>query len=329
MKNIKTATVYLSSSSNGPASHKNTAIELGEKLAQKEIHLCFGGMSSGLMELVSESCLINGGTVTGVVPMTLKDSDRQKANLTKLIAVETMWQRKRHMFEAADVIFNLPGGYGTVDEAVETLYWAELGLHNKPIVFLNTDNYWQSFTKFLMNDVETMPHAKFDFKDFIIIADTVDEAFEKIEKWEEPKGIEPIKNAHLPHFEDEIMSSETEPYIITEPRIDDVYRLSAAIALKQLGAVNRPLGVLNPDGNFNNFYEWAKQAEEIRYTTPNSLEIFCMAPDMKSLQEALQQSAANPLEIDLEEKWGKVPKIAKNRRKNRPSHKIYCEENKD
>lgn len=310
MKTIKTATVYLGSSANGPEKHKQDTILLGQELARRNIKLCYGGMNAGLMYLVAESCLQAGGHVTGVVPSKLKDSDRTKQNLDELIIVESMWERKRLMFETGDVIFTLPGGYGTIDEAIEALFWAELGLHKKPVVFLNTDNYWYDMIEFLNKNVEQMPNAPYNFKDFMIVADTVQEAFEKLDQWQKPQDLSPEDRPHLPHFEDEIMSNQDEPYLIIENRVDDIYKLSASIALKQLGAHHRPIGILDTNQNFIGFVKWAEHAQKTRYITNKCIELFDVENNMNDLQNALQLSANHKIIIDLEkEKWGDKPNL--------------------
>ncbi len=120
------------------------AEELGLLLAQKNIQLVYGGGKNGLMGIVADAVLKNKGKVTGVLPSLLSDKEHQHDALTTLHIVETMHERKKMMYELCDAAIILPGGYGTMDELFEMITWNQLSIHDKTIVLLNSDGYYDS-----------------------------------------------------------------------------------------------------------------------------------------------------------------------------------------
>jgi hypothetical protein len=134
--------VYCGSSSRGRESHKTAAHNLGETLAQEGIRLVYGGGHVGLMGIAADAALNNNGEVTGIIPQFLKDMEVGHGGCTELIVTETMHERKRRMVELSDAFVILPGGLGTLDETFEILTWRQLRLHDKPIIFVNIDDFW-------------------------------------------------------------------------------------------------------------------------------------------------------------------------------------------
>jgi uncharacterized protein (TIGR00730 family) len=121
------------------------AKQLGRALAERDVRLIYGGGSIGLMGVVMRSVLEHGGAVTGIIPEFLMRREVGNPALTELIVVDSMHERKRRMFELADAFAVLPGGLGTLDEAIEIITWQQLGLHGKPIAVLSVGDYWASF----------------------------------------------------------------------------------------------------------------------------------------------------------------------------------------
>ncbi|MGH9616184.1 MAG: TIGR00730 family Rossman fold protein, partial [Acidobacteriaceae bacterium] len=101
-------------------------------------------ISYPLMGVIADSVLAGGGEVIGVIPQQLVDSEVAHRGLTELHIVRTMHERKHRMAGLADAFVALPGGYGTLDELCEVLGWAQLSIHEKPIVLLDVMDYWQS-----------------------------------------------------------------------------------------------------------------------------------------------------------------------------------------
>jgi hypothetical protein len=143
MTTLRSVCVYCASSSRGPDSHKTAAGALGRLLAENNIRLVFGGGHVGLMGVVADAALAAGGEVTGVIPRFLRDLELAHDGCDEMIVTESMHSRKEKMAELSDGFVILPGGLGTLDEAFEIITWRQLGLHDKPVVFVDMDGYWQ------------------------------------------------------------------------------------------------------------------------------------------------------------------------------------------
>jgi len=149
MAKMKTICVYCGSSIGAREIYREHARELGHAIADAGYRLVYGGGHVGLMGVVADAVLAAGGEAIGVIPRYLVDRELAHRGLTELHVVETMHQRKQMMADLADAFVALPGGYGTLDELCEVLGWAQLRMHNKPIVLLDTEGYWQPlFTMF-------------------------------------------------------------------------------------------------------------------------------------------------------------------------------------
>ena len=109
----------------------------------------YGGAHAGLMGMLADSALANGSAVLGVIPRSLAGIEVAHQHLSKLVLVETMHERKALMAQEADAFVALPGGFGTLDEFFEILTWAQLGIHAKPCVLINTAGYYDHLLSFL------------------------------------------------------------------------------------------------------------------------------------------------------------------------------------
>ena len=134
--------------------YRAAATELGKLFGGSGVQLVYGGGGSGLMGIVADSVLEAGGEVTGVIPDYLQDRELGHQKLTRLEVVSSMHERKRRMFDLADGIVVLPGGVGTLEEALEVITWKQLGMHNKPIVILNVQKYWQKLNELIAETIE-------------------------------------------------------------------------------------------------------------------------------------------------------------------------------
>jgi len=133
---------------NNPA-FRAEATALGVAIAQAGLGLVYGGACRGLMGAVADAALAAGGEVIGVLPDALSGREIAHNGLTSLELVPTMHERKARIHELSDAILALPGGYGTLDELLEAITWAQIGLHTKPCVLINTLNYWNGLLVFL------------------------------------------------------------------------------------------------------------------------------------------------------------------------------------
>src|ERR1700750_1460825 len=136
---MKSITVFCGSSFGTDDIFREQAFLLGETLAKQHIQLIYGGADTGLMGAVADGTLNAGGKVTGILPHFLQSKEIAHKNLTELIIVETMHERKTKMNDLCEGVIVLPGGYGTLEEFFEMITWAQLGLHKKPIGILNID----------------------------------------------------------------------------------------------------------------------------------------------------------------------------------------------
>jgi uncharacterized protein (TIGR00730 family) len=140
--------IFCGSSAGRNTAYKGAAVKLGQLLAEKKLNLVYGGGNIGLMGEIAQSVIKAGGKAIGVIPQFLVEKELVYTNLTKIHVVDSMHERKAMMVELADAFIAMPGGFGTLEETVEVLTWAQLGLHRKPIGLLNIDGYYDYLNDF-------------------------------------------------------------------------------------------------------------------------------------------------------------------------------------
>lgn len=128
--------------------------KIAEHIVNNQINLVYGGGNLGLMGTVADTVLTFGGTVTGVITEELYNRSEAHLNLTNLIIVESMQERKKRMMQLSDGFIVLPGGLGTLEELFEIWNASKLRLHNKPIGLLNTSNYYNKLLEFITHSSE-------------------------------------------------------------------------------------------------------------------------------------------------------------------------------
>jgi uncharacterized protein (TIGR00730 family) len=146
---IRNICVYCGSNPGRNPAYVEAARGLGRLMAERGIGLVYGGGGLGLMGEIARAVLAGGGRVTGIIPTFLSEREHMLRDVTELLVVGDMHERKRLMFERSDAFVALPGGIGTLEELVEQLTWAQLGRHRKPIVLLNVDGFWAPFVALL------------------------------------------------------------------------------------------------------------------------------------------------------------------------------------
>ncbi len=147
-------TVYSASSGQVPQVYVEAACELGECLARRGHILVNGAGRTGLMGATAEACLAAGGEAVGVIPQFMVEQGWQHAGMSRLIVTADMHERKEKMAELSDACIALPGGVGTLEELLEVITWKQLGLYLKPIIILNTDDYFSPLLAQLERAVE-------------------------------------------------------------------------------------------------------------------------------------------------------------------------------
>lgn len=174
--------VFCGSSSGKNPSYQIAAIQLGKQLVERNIDLVYGGGSIGLMGLVSQAVYDGGRHVLGVIPKSLMPREITGETIGEVRAVSGMHQRKAEMARQADAFIALPGGYGTLEELLEVITWAQLGIHEKPVGLLNVDGYYNSLLSFIDKTVDegfVSPAAR----GIIVSAPTAHELISKLEAY--------------------------------------------------------------------------------------------------------------------------------------------------
>ena len=176
---INAVAVFCGSQSGGNGRFSDQSVLLGKLIAQKNIKIVYGGGNVGLMGLLANAALQEGGHVIGVIPQILDKRERSHRGLTELLVVEDMHTRKKKMYELCDASIILPGGYGTLDEFFEMITWNNLNIHDKSIFILNTDGFYNH----LLDHFAMMQEQGFLYenpKERITVADCPEELISSI-----------------------------------------------------------------------------------------------------------------------------------------------------
>jgi uncharacterized protein (TIGR00730 family) len=159
---------------------------IGATLAQNQIGVIYGGAKIGIMGAVADGSISHGGEVIGILPHFLSVKEIAHNQLSQLIVVDTMHERKVKMYEMADGFIILPGGFGTMDELFETLTWAQLGLHNKPIGILNFKNYYYDHLIAFVRVMAAQGILKEIYLPMILVDDNIEGLLDKMHNYKAP-----------------------------------------------------------------------------------------------------------------------------------------------
>jgi len=176
---VKSVCVYCGSRAGAMPAYAEDARALGWEIARQGWRLVYGAGDIGLMGEVARAAQGADGDTFGVIPKHLVDLEVGKTDLTRYVVTETMHERKKVMIMNADAVVVLPGGAGSLDELFEALTWRQLGLHDKPIVVLNTADYWTPLRN-LIDHVIAQGFADPSLADFVTWADTPATAMEAL-----------------------------------------------------------------------------------------------------------------------------------------------------
>jgi uncharacterized protein (TIGR00730 family) len=177
--------VYSGSADGIHPEFRAAARQTGKLLAERGIRLIYGGGKTGLMGDVADGALETGGEVIGVITQSMNTPALAHAGLTRLEVMATIHERKARMYALAEGYIALPGGFGTLDELFETITWAQIGLHEKPIGLLNTRRYYDP----LLRLVEHAEKERFIFpehRQIIVNAATPQELLKAMESHQHP-----------------------------------------------------------------------------------------------------------------------------------------------
>lgn len=194
---MKRLCVFCGSGCGKRPEYADDARRLGQAMARAGLTLVFGAGHVGLMGVLADALLAEGGQAIGVIPRGLMEKELAHRRLTELHVVDSMHARKALMAERADAFAALPGGVGTADELFEIVTWAQLGLHAKPIALLNTLGYFDR----LLDWVKHMVAEEFlrpKQRQRLLVASTAEQLLELLatappsepeRKWLEPKDL--------------------------------------------------------------------------------------------------------------------------------------------
>ena len=171
---VTSIAVFCGSQSGINPLYQQQAKELGKYLGENKIRLIYGGGSKGLMGAIADSVMAYGGEVVGVIPELLIGWEHQHEGISDLQIVADMHSRKKIMYDLSDAAIILPGGYGTLDELFEMLTWNTLKIHEKKIIMLNTEGFYNH----LLAHIKFMQESKFLYENWeerILLANTVEE----------------------------------------------------------------------------------------------------------------------------------------------------------
>ncbi len=186
INHIKKIAVYCGSSpGKNPAFHQ-AAVQLGKVLAAREITLVYGGGSVGLMGILAQTVMDQGGQVIGVIPQAIADMEVAFTDIQDLRVVEDMHTRKALMAELADAFIALPGGMGTIEEIMEILTWAQLGFHKKPCGILNIAGFYDQLLKFLDRLVMDQFIAP-EHRSMLMVGESPQSLLEQFSSYDPPK----------------------------------------------------------------------------------------------------------------------------------------------
>lgn len=182
MKNLDSLNlmcVFCGSSMGFDERYRIAAVELGKQIAQRGLQLVYGGSSVGVMRLLADSTLNNGGKVLGIIPEILVEKNVYYDKITNSILCRNMAERKHLMIDKSDCFVALPGGIGTLDEITEVFTYNQLNNVTKPLALLNIDHFYDNFIAQLDVCVDK-GFIRIEHRKNLIVADNVDDLFEKI-----------------------------------------------------------------------------------------------------------------------------------------------------
>ncbi|PMC34025.1 TIGR00730 family Rossman fold protein [Bacillus sp. UMB0899] len=182
---MKRISVFCGSSPGASPLYLEAAEKLGHQLAKEGITLVYGGSKLGVMGTVANASLQAGGEVIGVIPKMLMERELAHTNLTELILVNTMHERKAKMEQLSDGFIILPGGPGTMEEFFEVYTWAQLGEHQKPIGMINANQYYDKLLAFFDHMIRE-EFLKPEYHSMVIVEQDAQELINKFRTYKPP-----------------------------------------------------------------------------------------------------------------------------------------------
>ena len=177
--------VFCGSSAGGRPGYADVARRLGAELVARGIGLVYGGGKVGLMGVLADAVLTQGGEAIGIIPEPLVARELAHRGLTELRIVGSMHERKATMAALADGFIALPGGFGSLEETFEILTWAQLGIHAKPVGVLNVEGYWDGLRQ-LVGQAVAEGFVRPEYAELLMFAETPAALLDRFAAWRPP-----------------------------------------------------------------------------------------------------------------------------------------------
>ena len=184
---IKRICVFCGSQAGSREVYGEQARALGRAMAERGIGLVYGGGGIGMMGAVADAVIEARGEVIGVIPYALASKERARRDVDMRV-VNTMHERKAIMAELSDAFIAMPGGFGTLEEMMETITWGQLGIHRKPVGLLNVASYYDPLIAMIDRAIEEgfiMPR----YRNLFVASSGVDELFDLMRKFQPLEGV--------------------------------------------------------------------------------------------------------------------------------------------
>jgi uncharacterized protein (TIGR00730 family) len=179
---LSSVAVYCASSPGVDPRYAAAAESLGQHLAQRGIRLVYGGGHVGLMGILADAALAQGGEVHGVITRALQAREIAHGGLTRLEVVETMHERKAAIADQADAFVMLPGGFGTMDEFFEVVTWTQLGIHAKPCGILDVNGFFAPLCA-LIDAATEQRFISRAHRDMVIVESDPGQMIDRLGRW--------------------------------------------------------------------------------------------------------------------------------------------------
>ncbi|WP_412988698.1 TIGR00730 family Rossman fold protein [Pediococcus siamensis] len=179
MKAIQSICVFCGSNTGYAEAYKTTTIALADYMAAHQYRLAYGGGRLGLMGVLGNEMLDQGGDVLGIIPKVLFNEHLGRIPTDKIITTSDISERKQYMLDASDAFVALPGGFGTLEEFFTMLSWSQINLHQNPLALLNINGFYDP----LIQALKTVCEAGFAPKenlDLFIVATSVPDLFQQL-----------------------------------------------------------------------------------------------------------------------------------------------------
>ena len=170
---MKRICVFCGASTGTNPAYQTAAVDMGRTLAENGIDLVYGGGNKGLMGMIADATIDNGGRAFGVIPKALVDKEEAHTRLSEQFVVNTMHERKMMMATLSDGFIAMPGGFGTLEEFIEIITWAKLGFHQKPCALLNINQFYDGLLSYF-DQLTDEGFVKPKMRDLVLTGDSPD-----------------------------------------------------------------------------------------------------------------------------------------------------------